>query len=74
MPVPRAPTPSMPSARLLAAWGGGRVRDLWTGELHSEPGELIQTCVNDAAGPLALALQAPRRSLDVHNCRTCHPL
>lgn len=34
----------------------GRVRDLRTGELHGEPGELIQTCVNAAAGPLALAL------------------
>jgi len=34
----------------------GRVRDLRTGELHGEPGELIQTCVNGAAGPLALAL------------------
>jgi ferredoxin-NADP reductase len=34
----------------------GRVRDLRTGELHGEPGELIQTCVNGAAGPLALDL------------------
>ncbi|MEV4448267.1 MULTISPECIES: ferredoxin reductase [Streptomyces] len=34
----------------------GRVRDLRTGELHGEPGELIQTCVNGAAGPLTLAL------------------
>ncbi|MGW7202828.1 ferredoxin reductase [Streptomyces sp. NPDC054837] len=34
----------------------GRVRDLRTGELHGEPGELIQTCVNGAAGPLVLAL------------------
>jgi ferredoxin-NADP reductase len=34
----------------------GRVRDLRTGEVHGEPGELIQTCVNGAAGPLALAL------------------
>lgn len=34
----------------------GRVRDLRTGELHGEPGELIQTCVNGAAGPLALAV------------------
>ena len=32
----------------------GRVRDLRTGELHGEPGELIQTCVNGAAGPLVL--------------------
>ncbi|MET9897209.1 ferredoxin reductase [Streptomyces sp. NPDC006446] len=34
----------------------GRVRDLRTGELHGAPGELIQTCVNGAVGPLALAL------------------
>ncbi|MEV0220058.1 FAD-binding oxidoreductase [Streptomyces sp. NPDC050704] len=34
----------------------GRVRDLRTGELHGDPGELIQTCVNGAAGPLALDL------------------
>ncbi|MBK3646039.1 ferredoxin reductase [Streptomyces sp. MBT33] len=32
----------------------GRVRDLRTGELHGEVGELIQTCVNGAAGPLVL--------------------
>ncbi|WP_079074837.1 ferredoxin reductase [Streptomyces atriruber] len=34
----------------------GRVRDLRTGELRGEPGELIQTCVNGAAGPLVLDL------------------
>jgi len=34
----------------------GRVRDLRTGELHGEPGKLIQTCVSGAAGPVALAL------------------
>jgi ferredoxin len=33
-----------------------RVRDLRTGELHGEPVELIQTCVNGAAGPLTHAL------------------
>ncbi|WP_407698550.1 hypothetical protein [Streptomyces cyaneochromogenes] len=32
----------------------GRVRDLRTGEVHGEPGELIQTCVNGATGPLVL--------------------
>ncbi|MFE7165909.1 ferredoxin reductase [Streptomyces sp. NPDC057616] len=32
----------------------GRIRDLRTGELHGTPGELIQTCVNGAAGPLVL--------------------
>ncbi|MYW65820.1 ferredoxin reductase [Streptomyces sp. SID8379] len=34
----------------------GRIRDLRTGELHGNPGELIQTCVNGAAGPLVLDL------------------
>lgn len=34
----------------------GRVRDLRTGEVHGEPGELIQTCVNGATGPLVLDL------------------
>ncbi|QES45083.1 stearoyl-CoA 9-desaturase [Streptomyces venezuelae] len=32
----------------------GRVRDLRTGELHQGSGQLIQTCVSAAAGPLAL--------------------
>jgi len=32
----------------------GRVRDLRTGEVHGEQGQLIQTCVNGAAGPLTL--------------------
>jgi ferredoxin len=32
----------------------GRIRDLRTGEVHGEPGELIQTCVNGAVGPLVL--------------------
>ncbi|WP_329113320.1 ferredoxin reductase [Streptomyces sp. NBC_01465] len=32
----------------------GRVRDLRTGELHDRTGQLIQTCVTAAAGPLAL--------------------
>ncbi|MFJ8956168.1 ferredoxin reductase [Streptomyces sp. NPDC102381] len=34
----------------------GGVRDLRTGELHGEPSELIQTCVNGAAGTLVLDL------------------
>ncbi len=34
----------------------GRVRDLRTGEVHGRTGELIQTCVNGAAGPLTLDL------------------
>ena len=34
----------------------GQVRDLRTGEVHGEPGELIQTCVSAAAGPVNLGL------------------
>lgn len=34
----------------------GRVRDLRTGGVHGEPGDLVQTCVSAAAGPLALDL------------------
>ncbi len=34
----------------------GQVTDLRTGEVHGEPGELIQTCVSAAAGPVSLAL------------------
>jgi ferredoxin-NADP reductase len=34
----------------------GQVRDLRTGELHNEPGQLIQTCVSAAAGPVYLDL------------------
>jgi hypothetical protein len=32
------------------------VRDLRTGELHNAPGQLIQTCVSAAAGPVNLDL------------------
>lgn len=34
----------------------GHVRDLRTGEVHGEPGQLIQTCVSAAAGPVNLEL------------------
>ncbi|KUM42132.1 ferredoxin reductase [Arthrobacter sp. EpRS71] len=34
----------------------GRVRDLRTGEIHGAPGELIQTCVSAAAGPVNLEI------------------
>jgi stearoyl-CoA 9-desaturase NADPH oxidoreductase len=34
----------------------GQVTDLRTGDVHGEPGELIQTCVSAAAGPVGLAL------------------
>ncbi|MFC6063701.1 ferredoxin reductase [Streptomyces ochraceiscleroticus] len=32
----------------------GRVRDLRSGQLHEDPGQLIQTCVSAAAGSIAL--------------------
>ncbi len=32
----------------------GRVRDLRTGDVHGDEGELIQTCINAAAGPVHL--------------------
>jgi ferredoxin-NADP reductase len=32
----------------------GKVRDLRTGEVHGDEGELIQTCINAAAGPVHL--------------------
>jgi ferredoxin-NADP reductase len=32
----------------------GRVRDLRTGRVHGEPGELVQTCVSAAAGPVEI--------------------
>jgi stearoyl-CoA 9-desaturase NADPH oxidoreductase len=34
----------------------GKVRDLRTGEVHGDEGELIQTCVNAAAGPVHLGI------------------
>ncbi|XVX20748.1 ferredoxin reductase [Actinomycetota bacterium] len=34
----------------------GQLRDLRTGEVHGEEGELVQTCVNAAAGPVHLDL------------------
>jgi stearoyl-CoA 9-desaturase NADPH oxidoreductase len=34
----------------------GRIRDLRTGEVHGEPGQLIQTCVSAAAGPVSLEI------------------
>ena len=32
----------------------GQIRDLRTGEVHGEPGELVQTCISGAAGPVNL--------------------
>ncbi|GAA2086684.1 ferredoxin reductase [Actinomadura alba] len=34
----------------------GRVRDLRSGQAHGEPGDLIQTCVSAAAGPVEIEL------------------
>jgi stearoyl-CoA 9-desaturase NADPH oxidoreductase len=39
-------------ARLVS----GRVRDLRTGRIHGEPGDLVQTCVSAATGPVQLEL------------------
>jgi ferredoxin len=32
----------------------GRVRDLRTGQVHGEAGDLVQTCVSAAAGPVEI--------------------
>ncbi|QFG27106.1 ferredoxin reductase [Actinomadura sp. WMMB 499] len=34
----------------------GRVRDLRTGRVHGDEGEIVQTCVNAAAGPVEIEL------------------
>ncbi|MFG2087975.1 MULTISPECIES: ferredoxin reductase [unclassified Spirillospora] len=34
----------------------GKVRDLRTGEVHGEEGEIVQTCVSAAAGPVEIEL------------------
>lgn len=36
--------------------GSGRVRDLRTGAVHGEEGDLVQTCVSAAAGPVSIDL------------------
>ena len=38
----------------LTPLGSGRVRDTRTGQIHGDPGDLIQTCVSAAAGPVSL--------------------
>lgn len=38
----------------LTPLGSGRVRDTRTGRIHGDPGDLIQTCVSAAAGPVSL--------------------
>ncbi|EIV95445.1 ferredoxin reductase [Frankia sp. QA3] len=40
----------------LARLAGGRVRDLRTGEVHGDPGDLIQTCVSTAVGDVDIDL------------------
>jgi ferredoxin len=40
----------------LAPLRSGRVRDLRTGVEPGEPGDLVQTCVSAAAGPLEIDL------------------
>lgn len=42
--------------RCLTRLRGGRVRDLRTGQVHGEAGDLIQTCVSAAAGPVEVDL------------------
>ncbi len=38
----------------------GQVRDLRTGEVHGEPGDLVQTCISGASGPAHLETGATR--------------
>ena len=40
----------------LVPLASGRVRDLRTGRVHGEAGDLIQTCVSAAAGPVEIEL------------------
>ncbi|MEU7683569.1 2Fe-2S iron-sulfur cluster-binding protein [Streptomyces spectabilis] len=47
----------------------GRVRDLRTGEVHERTGQMIQTCVSAAAGPLALDAWPPRSPRDCDPAR-----
>lgn len=42
--------------RCVCELRSGQVRDLRTGELHHEPGQLIQVCVSGAAGDVELAV------------------
>lgn len=32
----------------------GQVRDMRTGQVHGEPGDLVQTCINTASGPVRI--------------------
>ncbi|WP_433496713.1 ferredoxin reductase [Sphaerimonospora sp. CA-214678] len=40
----------------VAGLRSGRVRDMRTGQVHGEEGEMIQTCVSAAAGPVEIDL------------------
>jgi len=40
----------------VARLGAGQVRDLRTGTVHGEEGELVQTCISAAAGPVDIDL------------------
>jgi ferredoxin len=40
----------------VATLRSGRVRDLRTGDEHGDEGDLIQTCVSAAAGPVEIHL------------------
>jgi ferredoxin len=40
----------------VATLRSGRVRDLRTGDEHGDEGDLIQTCVSAAAGPVEIQL------------------
>jgi len=42
--------------RCMCELGSGQVRDLRTGELHSEPGEFVQLCVSAPAGDVEIRL------------------
>ncbi len=42
--------------RCVCELRSGQVRDLRTGELHSDPGDMVQLCVSGAAGDLELAI------------------
>jgi hypothetical protein len=44
----------------VARLRSGALRDLRTGEVHDTPGELVQTCVSAAAGPVEIDLTTGR--------------
>ncbi len=40
----------------VARLRSGRVRDMRTGQVHGDEGDMIQTCVSAAAGPVEIEL------------------